>query len=611
MSLETSRKGISDILDLLRKGEWQIPQFQREFIWLPEQVKNLVNSFIKSYPIGQITTWDQPQNNPHTPGDPLKLRDDSAFKFFEADPAVIKLVLDGKQRLTTLAMVFGGFHTKNDGYRYSGGWYVNIDAMSEEDEPNIVLYKKQREIQQENLDTLATCVKKGIIPFKDFHKLGDYLEKINDRDVYPVNEYPEKTLREKRSNIIKELSTNYSKFQIPVAEIPSTVDLGAVCEIFDVLNTTGTRVSTSDLIHNKLFKESAGTFLLRESFDRYAELNSFGFLCDENRQEFLCQVVTGCYLLDEKPYKASNKNDFVRSIKGKDLIETPLNFYTTFDSNIPKIDSYTNDLFLNIFGGDFKLKEIPYPVQIVLYLSLRWNLEFRLKTDYYTVDELNKVYKAFFWRNTLSNRYDQGFLTQFPKDLAYIDGLLKENIQARGQIWNSSINTALDQFFGASYAPKTKDKIVGVIMESENKGALGQSITMLINALSKYDIVTMEKIDRLTEERGRKVQLHHIFPRNWCQNNEGSYPVLQRFSSNNFANLTPLTTNSNLSWRANSPATAINNLNLDYNSNSNKFNLAFISADAFNALRDDNIELFWDLRADRIAEMLYNLQYVH
>lgn len=91
MSLETTRKGISDILDLLKKGEWQIPQFQREFIWTPEQVKKLVNSFIKSYPIGLITTWGQPQGNPHTPGEPLKLKDGSEFKDFTDDPSVIKI----------------------------------------------------------------------------------------------------------------------------------------------------------------------------------------------------------------------------------------------------------------------------------------------------------------------------------------------------------------------------------------------------------------------------------------------------------------------------------------------------------------------------------------
>ena len=82
MSLDTTRKPISEILDLLRRGEWQVPQFQREFIWSPEQVKKLINSFLKSYPIGLITIWKQPQNKPHTPGEPLKLRDNFGDKDF-------------------------------------------------------------------------------------------------------------------------------------------------------------------------------------------------------------------------------------------------------------------------------------------------------------------------------------------------------------------------------------------------------------------------------------------------------------------------------------------------------------------------------------------------
>jgi hypothetical protein len=611
MSLETTRKGISDILDLLKKGEWQIPQFQREFIWTPEQVKKLVNSFIKSYPIGLITTWDQPQGQPHTPGEPLKLQDGSEFKDFIDNPSVIKLVLDGKQRLTTLAMVFGGLHTRDDRFTYSGAWFLNIDAYSGEDEANIVVYKKQKEITKEDLSTLANFIKKGLIPFMDFHKLGEYLTNIYNPAIYPKDEYPEKEVLEKRSASLNELLSNYNKFQIPIAEIPSSVDLGAVCEIFDVLNTTGTKVSTSDLIHNRLFKESNGAFLLRENFNKYSDLNSFGLLCDDDRQEFLCQVVTGCYLLQEKPIKANKQTENVTSIKGKDLIETPLSFYNTFDSNSAKIDSYTSELYSNVFNADFRLKDIPYPVQLILYLSLRWNLEFRLKTEYYNVEELNKVYKAFFWRNTLTNRYDQGFLTQFSTDLKFIDEALKRNIVNRQDKWTEKMNVELDNHFGVQFKSKSKDEILEIVKDGQIKGALAQGINLLISSSAKFDLVTGEKLDRFTDERGKKVQLHHIFPKDWCRNNKGNHQILNVVTENNFSNLIPVTATSNNIWKANSPATALKSNKLDFNFNVQRFEAGFINLTAFDALAKDNVEEFWKLRADKIAEQLHNFQFVN
>ncbi len=396
MSLETTRKGIPDILELLHKGEWQIPQFQREFVWSPEQVKNLINSFIKSYPIGLITIWGQPQNKPHTPGEPIKLKNGVEYREYINDPAIIKLVLDGKQRLTSLAMVFGGLRSKNDRHSYSGGWFVDIDALAKNDETNVVKYKKQKEINSEQLTTVTICVKKALIPLKDFHKLGEYLANISNPDIYPEGEFPNKDIRDLRANATNSLLDNYKRFQIPIAELPPSVDLGAVCEIFDILNTTGTKVSTFDLIHNLLFKYSSGDFLLRENFKTYSDLDSFGFLCDERRQEYFNQIVTGCYLSEPDPFRNYNPNEKVSSIKGKDLIETPLTFYQKIHNNSAKIDKYTKELFDNVLYGTFRLSEIPYPVQIILYISLRWNLEINNLNDLTTIDDLNKIFRAFF-----------------------------------------------------------------------------------------------------------------------------------------------------------------------------------------------------------------------
>lgn len=555
MSLETTRKGISEILDLLYKGHWQVPNFQREFVWNMEQVKKLINSFIRSYPIGLITIWDQPQNNPHTESEPLKLGDGKPYKGYDEDPAVIQLILDGKQRLTTLAMVFGGFHVTDERRSYSGSWFIDIDAFSKDDEPNIVVYKKQREIQSEQLDNVATCIRKALIPFGEFEDLGEYLKNIHNSALYPEGEFPPTEVRDSRAKVLDDLWKTFAHFQIPVAAIPEKVDLGAVCEIFDVLNTTGTKVSTFDLIHNRLYSASTGQFNFRDQFREYQALPSFGLLCDDDRKEFLCQVVTGCYLLEEKPVKASKKDELIASIKGKDLIETPLQFFEEFESNIEKVDTYANNLFSEVLGGAAKLGEIPYPVQVVLYLSLRWNLELRPRPESYSLDELNRVFRAFFWRNTLTTRYDQGFLSQFATDLKALDGILQNNISNRGDKWTENVNGDLSSHFGSQYKAKSKDDIFELVTDGQTKGALAQGIAMLINASCKVDLVSREQLDRSTEEPGKRVQLHHLFPGQWCKDNQGNerYGILQDLEKtkiqNNFANLAPLTAKSNNAWK--------------------------------------------------------------
>ena len=62
--------------------------------------------------------------------------------------------------------------------------------------------------------------------------------------------------------------------KLAVNIVPSSYSLSEICEIFEVLNTTGTKVSTVDLIHSWLFSETSrdkSPILLRDWIDRLGE----------------------------------------------------------------------------------------------------------------------------------------------------------------------------------------------------------------------------------------------------------------------------------------------------------------------------------------------------
>jgi hypothetical protein len=107
------------------------------------------------------------------------------------------------------------------------------------------------------------------------------------------------------------------------------------------------------------------------------------------------------------------------------------------------------------------------------------------------------------------------------------------------------------------------------------------------------------------------VQLHHIFPQQWCKDNKGSQPVLKDNDSilDCFANLVPLTSKSNLDWRSKSPSTAIAEFDLDFASDQ-RFSAALVDKEAFEFLERDDPAGFWNQRATQMAEELYNLQFV-
>jgi len=73
-------------------GNYNIPDFQRGFVWNPTKVQDLVDSLWRNYPIGSLLLWDNQQ-------------------YAQARAAVSgktqRWVIDGQQRLTALCLVTG------------------------------------------------------------------------------------------------------------------------------------------------------------------------------------------------------------------------------------------------------------------------------------------------------------------------------------------------------------------------------------------------------------------------------------------------------------------------------------------------------------------------
>ena len=87
---------INTILSQIDLGSYAMPVFQRGYVWNRDQVRKLMNSLYKGYPIGQLLVWNTATNSEISKGDgPLT-------------PGNVNLILDGQQRITTLYGVIRG-----------------------------------------------------------------------------------------------------------------------------------------------------------------------------------------------------------------------------------------------------------------------------------------------------------------------------------------------------------------------------------------------------------------------------------------------------------------------------------------------------------------------
>ena len=87
---------IATILDHIDSGYMALPEFQRGYVWNREQVRGLFNSLYRRHPVGGLLVWvTESESAVHRGGGQLA-------------PGVVKLLLDGQQRMTTLYGVVRG-----------------------------------------------------------------------------------------------------------------------------------------------------------------------------------------------------------------------------------------------------------------------------------------------------------------------------------------------------------------------------------------------------------------------------------------------------------------------------------------------------------------------
>lgn len=87
---------ISTILDHIDSGHMALPEFQRGYVWNRDQVRGLFDSLYRRHPVGGLLVWATESKTANSRGDgPLAA-------------GVVKLLLDGQQRMTSLYGVVRG-----------------------------------------------------------------------------------------------------------------------------------------------------------------------------------------------------------------------------------------------------------------------------------------------------------------------------------------------------------------------------------------------------------------------------------------------------------------------------------------------------------------------
>jgi len=625
--LKVESVGIPQLISLLRSKTWMVPSFQREFVWSEADVTNLILSVVDARPIGMATLWEQPEGSGlHL--EAVSIHDAlSSPAYVSAEgmerPSKFFAVLDGRQRCTALAMAFAGLRASDGRRRFSGAFYLDITQRDSEDR---VRYVKDSEVRSRGLAAINVCIANGLIPLecpsdRDLFSVWlGYLQAIRDPSNYSGGQLPPPDELDHRDEVLKSALKGINETVLAVYIVPSEYSLGEICEIFETLNTTGTKVSTVDLLHSWLYADTAddaNPVLLRDWIESLGELEgAVGWASRTVRPELIAQTVTACYValdgMKPEPRSVGNRKlTPVTSMKAGDLLATPPAFWRQAIEEPDLLAQSMGGYQLCVADGYFPMNYSPYPVTIAMYCALRWYMVHDSRfSGQWTLPELDALFRAFFWRNALSSRYDQGFLTQSASDIRILKELLFSRADAaNSNAWASHSAAELERLIpdGVPLEAVLGDRL----LESKPFGALGKAFSLPIIASSDFDLLNPNvSVGYMADESS---ELHHIYPKDWCRNNRFGdlRPVLDpkvalHDYANSVANLALLTRDSNNWWKAQTPGQALERKGINYANAVSRLQRQFISKEAFELLTAPTPDPlgFWTERARTLATHL-------
>jgi len=540
-------------------------------------------------------------------------------------------VIDGRQRLTSLMTSFGGITFGAPNHRLGGLWALDL-TKDFDAEKTPFEFIRVRDVEAK-FQTLGDWIRVGKFPLWSWRDVSRFNSELVNGAHYTGGTIPADI-----SNRLKQLALfqeAIGNFDIAVYTLERTVDLSSVCEIFEILNTSGTKVSVFDIVSAKHFGNPDGkNFDLKErisaicSDDGQPTLSYIAQWFDENGGTggtTTCQIVTGMYLGDahnsaidaqtQKRTRKAAKDGGIGSFKGGDLIGTPLRFYMeAFDKDaqgadisgypgLNRIDQFARD-FMILTGGVISREWCPYPILFAIYCSIRH--EAQQLSPPLAQAAIDEAMRVFFWRACLAGRYDQGFLTGAVRDRDHLYQFLAESTEEwtlNSQVWWDRLENCIKDVLRLEQP--TRSALTQALLDPDQKGASQKTLRLLLFVRLPKDL---KDHNLLTPHKRDNIELHHIFPTSWVHNNCNE--LKSKMSC--FAALVPMSKASNLEWKAQAPRQCLQTWNADLGWTARELEMMSVGVNelAYNVLvgidlpPKDQVDRFLDTRAQYLAAQL-------
>lgn len=582
---DSKKTALSDILTNIVRGKIQLPDFQRGWVWNDINIRSLLNSIARFFPVGTVMLLE-------TGGETrFQMR---PVEGTQPPPEALPehLILDGQQRLTSLTQVLMSsdpVHTQDEKNRpILRHYYFHIDtalANPQLPEDAIIAVDEHRTVRSNfgrtidlDLSSRQKEFEAMCFPCSCIFNADDWEGDLTIFDHERFQRY---------MRFRKQVISAFRSYMMPVIELKKETTKEAVCLVFEKVNTGGVPLTVFELVTASY---AADGFNLRDDWygangrrgqpGRQKRLHARPLLKNIKATEFL-QGLTLLHTYDARRTDldagTTPKDATAVSAKREHVLELPKHAYEGLADKLTD-GFHEADRFLRM-QGFHHVRFLPYTSQLIplaatmVHLGNRW-LE----------PVIQSKLTRWYWNGVLGEKYGSTIETQIALDIQEVLDWVRGSQATEPRVikeagFNASRLDTLRSRGSAAYR--------GLYVLLQRQGAM--------DFFWKARIVDLDRDDT-------KLDIHHIFPRKWCLA-QGIPP--RRFNS--IINKTPVSYRANRMIGGAAPSVYLEKLRTHPQvaiSESEQDAILRTHLITPELLRSDNFESFYEDRKARLSALI-------
>lgn len=494
---------LSELLDSIKKGKVQLPDFQRGWVWDDEHVQDLLVSIARSFPVGAVMLLET--------GGEVRFQTrpvEGVEDLIDATVQPQKLILDGQQRLTTLTQAIAltsPVKTRTSkGKSIQRHYYFDIKKAIESEiyiEDAIVAVDENKQIKSNfgrdidlDLSTVEKECEHMMFPCDQIFNSNQWLIKLsqnhsNPEDLAIFTEFISKVIQP------------FCNYQLPVIELKKETSKEAVCLVFEKVNTGGVKLSVFELITASY---AADGYNLRDDWlgseirnvdSRKSRIAKHPLLKGTEAPEML-QAVTILYTYEmrQNDIKEGKVGKQIRPVSAKrtDVLKLPLEAWKKYADKVE--DGFKNAAQFLRKEYFYARSELPYSTQVIPLAAVMSVLGNR-----WLEPKIYEKLARWYWCGVLGELYGGAVETRIANDF--------EELLAWFEDDDKVPRTISDAFF-------QPERLYS--LRSRNSAAY-KAINILILREGAKDWFWNSTIQELDAQQELALDIHHIFPIKWCE----------------------------------------------------------------------------------------------